>query len=351
MLWLNTKINNLVKTINPKDIAFLLASGLEINKAKRSRQKAQVALDCLSSHVSFKNYFFEFYFRDFSHKLRCVALGGFSNDLKSPYVGRSVDSNSSVVYKVFHTKKAYFDINLDKEHGRRGELVKKLGVKASFLLPVENFGIIVVDKNDTDKFDDYELVLLKHFIDEVVSPSLDLAFDNEKNFGASIRDSLTRLYNHGYFMFQLDNLIENARRLNIPISLVMIDIDYFKNYNDMHGHPKGDKVLVNVANLLRHNTRKGDVVARYGGEEFAILLFNANAGVAAMKAEQFRKAVQNFYFEYEKMQPNKDLTISLGVASFPLHTKEGADLLIKADKALYNSKNKGKNRVSVYGNY
>src|SRR3989344_8593302 len=107
MLWLSNKINDLVSHINPKDIAFLLASSLEINKAKRSKLKAQVALNCLSGRKSFSNYILEFYFKDSSNKLRLAALNGGGGNVGVNNVGRSIHNNS-IVYKVFNNKKVYF---------------------------------------------------------------------------------------------------------------------------------------------------------------------------------------------------------------------------------------------------
>lgn len=350
MLWLNTKIGDLVSSINPKDIAFLLASNLEINKAKGSRAKAQIAADCLVAHKYFEDYFIEFYFKDSGNELRCVALGGMDKALSNFYIDRSIH-HSSVVYKVFNVKKTYVDTSFNKEKGRRFELISRLGIKSSFLIPISDFGVLILNQTNRERVPKYNLVLLNHFVDSVIIPSLDLAFDNEKNFAASIRDSLTLLYNHGYFKFQLEREFENAKRGKYNLSLIMIDVDFFKYYNDINGHPKGDKVLVGIADILKHNTRKGDLVARYGGEEFVVLLFNSKLKEAVGKAEQFRKVVMNHHFENEELQPNRNLTISLGVANFPLNAKAPNELLEKADKALYQSKNAGKNVVSVYRSF
>ena len=346
MLWLNQKINNLVRSINPKDIAFLLASNLELNKAKKSNLKAQVALDCLSSHQSFKNYIFEFYFK-LSDKLRCIALSSIDPSLVSHYIDRSVDKNS-IVNKIFQSKKIQFYSDNKEEKGRRSELINKLNIKSSLFLPINDFGVLVIDKLDDKKFTDYELLLLKRFIEEAISPSLDLAFDNERNFVASIKDPLTSLYNQGYFKFQLEREIENARRSKSKISLIMIDVDYFKNYNDLNGHPMGDKVLRNIGNILKNNTREGDLAARYGGEEFAIILINTKLKLAVQKAKQIRRAISEFKFEKEELQPRGNLTISLGVASFPKEAKTAEELLDHADKALYKSKNSGRNKVTIF---
>ena len=346
MLWLTSKIQHLVTSINPNDIAFLLASSLEINKQKKSSMKAQAALDCLSSYKSFKKYIFEFYLKE-DKKFRCVALTGVDKEIFSSYKGRSV-KHGSTSYNIFNSKKMKFDTDIEKEVGRRKELLVKLGIKSSLILPIDISGILVVNKYDGNKFDNYEILLLKHFVEDVLTPSLDLALDNEKNMEAAIRDPLTGLYNHGYFMFQLDVESEQSLRGNYSVSLVMIDIDYFKNYNDMHGHPMGDKVLIDVAKILKDNTRRGDLVARYGGEEFAVLLFNVKLRTAENKAEELRKAIADHIFEKEELQPNGNLTISLGVASLPKQAISAGDLLEKADKALYKSKTSGKNKVTIY---
>ena len=136
------------------------------------------------------------------------------------------------------------------------------------------------------------------------------------------------------YLWNIDREIENAKRGGNSICLIMLDIDYFKHYNDKNGHPKGDKVLFNVAKILKENTRKGDIVARYGGEEFAIILPNANSSGGYNKAEQIRKAIADFKFDREEFQPGGNLTISLGLADFPLNAIEPNELLEKADKAL-----------------
>ncbi len=348
MLWFNNKVNKLIFNINSKDIAFLLTSSLEVNKQKRSKLKVQTALGCLNSHASFHDYIFEFFLKEKMGKLRCAAISGVTKDLMGMYYGRRA-MPGSLVSEVFNSRKTRFVVTTNNEPGRRGEFLRRTNTRASLLVPIEDFGVLVVNRFDTDKFSDYELTLLKYFVDEIVKSSLELALDNEKNFNAAIRDSMTDLYNHGYFLFQLEREIENAKRDNYPISLIMIDLDYFKHYNDLHGHPRGDKVLIDIAKILKYNTRWGDVVARYGGEEFVVVLHNAKLKFAVAKAERLRTAVSNFRFYKEEMQPNRDLTISLGVASFPETVSNSSELIEKADKALYFSKNNGKNRVSVYG--
>ncbi len=348
MLWFTNKVNRIISEINSQDIAFLFTSLIEINRQKRSKLKAQVALKCLISHKSFGRYMFELYLMERTNKLRCVAISGVLKEIYNLYYGRAV-LHDSRIYSVFYSKKIFFDKNFDNEKGRRSELLKKINAQSSLLLPIANFGDLVVNKLDKNNFNDYEILLLKNFVYEVIGPSLELALDNEKNFNSAIRDPLTGLYNHGYFMSQIEREINNAKRGKYKISLIMIDVDYFKHYNDLNGHPKGDQVLISIANLLKHNTRNGDIAARYGGEEFVVILYNTNIKLAAEKAERLRKTIADYNFYKKEMQPNGNLTISLGVANFPSDADESKELIEKADKALYFSKNSGKNRVSVYG--
>lgn len=347
MLWLDTKIMELASSVGPKDIAFLVISSLEINKNKGSAQKAQAAVQCLLLHPTFKKYLFEFYIKA-DDKIRAVALGGFEKNLVLNYQGKSV-SRYNKLYQSFVSGKTGFYKSKELVVGRRAELLAKADVKSFLVLPINHYGVLVVDRVDEEKFENYEITLLKHFVYDVVAPSLELAVDNEQNMEAAIKDPLTGIYNHGYFKMEFARQCSNALRGRYNLSLIMTDVDYFKNYNDLHGHPAGDRVLIGVANILKNNVRGGDFVARYGGEEFAVVLVGCNLKSAFKKAEYLRRAVANYRFEKEELQPNGDLTISLGVASLQKNIKSAKELIENADKALYKSKNTGKNKVSAYG--
>ena len=344
MYWLTTKIEEITSNINLKDIAFLLASTLEINKVKDSREKLKIALDFLSSHKSFKDYIFEFYLKE-NNKLRCVAISPIVESLKNDYLGKSISNNDNIYVACNLGKVLFFD---KIEENKRSPFLDFFKINSYLVLPCKDFGALVVNRNDSSIFSDYEVGFLNNFVANVVSPSLDLALDNEKNMELAIRDSLTGLYNHGYFKFRLEREVENAKRSSLPLSLIMIDVDYFKHYNDTHGHIKGDLILADLAKIFRANTRVGDLVTRYGGEEFAILLFNINLDDALKKAEEIRLAVENHKFDMEDKQPNGDLTISLGVASLPTNASDAISLLENSDKALYKAKNSGKNKVIIY---
>ena len=160
----------------------------------------------------------------------------------------------------------------------------------------------------------------------------------------SNRDPMTQLPNIRYFKNNVAKLIENRS----PMGIVMLDVDYFKVYNDTHGHQKGDAVLRSVAQILKDSTGKDDLVARYGGEEFICCLASPHGQEEAAKmAEQIRKNIQEFHFDGEEMQPEGILTISVGMS----YTEGGAsleELIEEADQSLYQSKRQGRNRVTVF---
>jgi diguanylate cyclase (GGDEF)-like protein len=129
------------------------------------------------------------------------------------------------------------------------------------------------------------------------------------------------------------------------VALAMFDIDHFKHYNDSHGHQEGNRVLQKVAELLRQTGRRGDVVARYGGEEFVALLYGASAADAFRFAESFRRAVGTQGFAGESSQPLGRVTVSSGIATFPLDAQDDIALVKVADSRLYQAKEQGRDRT------
>lgn len=162
------------------------------------------------------------------------------------------------------------------------------------------------------------------------------------------KDGLTGLYNHRYFHDTLREKIILSERDNQPISMIIMDIDYFKHYNDLYGHQKGDEVLKNIGILLKEVSRPKDIVARYGGEEFALILPNTNENEVIKIGEHIRRNIETTYFEGEENQPNGKLTVSVGISVFPDKAKNDIDLIKSADDALYRAKFFNKNRVEIY---
>ncbi len=189
------------------------------------------------------------------------------------------------------------------------------------------------------------LLRIKHLHDELELKIKELEIAQSKLIQLAITDGLTGLHNYRYFKEQLSQEITRAKRHNTNVSIAMIDIDYFKNYNDTHGHPAGDLILKTIADLLRNNIRKIDVAARYGGEEFALILAETDKQAAGFVANKIKNLIERQKFDYEETQPNGKLTISMGIATFPEDAMTPDELVKMADQRLYCAKKAGRNRV------
>ncbi len=164
----------------------------------------------------------------------------------------------------------------------------------------------------------------------------------------AITDALTGLYNHRYFQERLSEEINRVERYGHPLSLIMLDIDFFKRYNDTFGHVMGDTLLSELATIMKKNVRKIDIVSRYGGEEFIIILPETGIDEAEAVAEKIRKSVEDFNFSIEVLKPvDWKLTISAGVAALNKGISK-TDFIKFADQAMYSAKGEGKNKVYCY---
>jgi len=162
-----------------------------------------------------------------------------------------------------------------------------------------------------------------------------------------ITDEKTKLFNFRHFKSELHSEIARAKRFSEPVSLIMIDADKFKHYNDTNGHVLGDEALIKMAKLMKSLCRETDKPARFGGEEFAVLLPKTGKEEAVIFAERIRKAIEEAVFVNQEKQPGGNFTASLGVATYPEDCTDAETLVNAADKALYKAKEKGRNRVEA----
>lgn len=160
-------------------------------------------------------------------------------------------------------------------------------------------------------------------------------------------DGLTGLYNARFFYDRVETEITRSRRYGHALSLLMLDIDHFKKFNDTYGHLGGDEALKHLARILREESRATDIVARYGGEEFGVVLPETDGENAQKLAERIRHAVESQPFDLDLLKREASLTISIGVATMPEDLARAEDLVRLADKALYRAKQGGRNRVST----
>jgi diguanylate cyclase (GGDEF)-like protein len=168
--------------------------------------------------------------------------------------------------------------------------------------------------------------------------------DFEQQYKLATTDGLTDLYNHRYFQEQIRMQVEHCKRYQTKFSLIIIDIDFFKKFNDTFGHQSGDAVLRQVAQTLKKNVRATDIVCRYGGEEMSIILPNTDLSEAISTAQKICERVAGQKY---KLSNGKDanVTISLGVATYPKDGEEAETIISNADKRLYEAKNNGRNQV------
>ncbi|MCG3120152.1 MAG: hypothetical protein ALAOOOJD_02777 [bacterium] len=164
----------------------------------------------------------------------------------------------------------------------------------------------------------------------------------------SITDELTKVFNRRYFNQRFEREMQRAQRYQRPLSLIMLDIDHFKIFNDTHGHLWGDAVLKQVAQALEDSLRKADILARFGGEEFVILLPEIDKAHGRQVAEKLRHAIEHTPFPKAETQPLGKITASLGLASYPEDAEGASDLIHHADQGLYLAKSRGRNQVGVY---
>ena len=189
------------------------------------------------------------------------------------------------------------------------------------------------------------LLRIKSLHDQLNEKIAELEIAKERLRQLAITDGLTGLSNHRNFKEFLMRELDRAKRHQLHISVVMIDIDYFKHYNDTHGHQAGDVLLKKASALFAENIRKNDLAARYGGEEFALVLIETGKKAATLVAEKIKDLVEEYPFANEHTQPNGRTTVSMGVATYPTDATEFDDLIRCADLRLYKAKEMGRNRV------
>ncbi len=205
-------------------------------------------------------------------------------------------------------------------------------------------GLLLLGEQITEEpYSDYEK---EHILN--IAALAAIAISNAALLEMTTTDMMTHLKLKHYFYTVLMEKLEISHSQDMPVSVLMLDIDFFKRFNDTYGHSCGDIVLQMVASVIQQNTRAQDMAARYGGEEFVVMLCDTSEKTAAKIAERIRASIENLDILYEGQHLN--LTISIGVAQYDPENDSTARVLVdRADKALYNSKQTGRNKVSVAG--
>lgn len=234
------------------------------------------------------------------------------NEDGSPLVLQNFSNNKNVLFYIYNANQElyFYGLNQDLSDHHYTSLISELTIKMGNMLR------------------------------ESHKVNLELKHSNEKVLELSETDGLTHLLNHTAFMSRAEVQIKHNQRYNHPCSLLMADIDHFKLVNDQYGHQAGDSVLEQLGQLLLNEIRIGDIAARYGGEEFVIFLPNTTSSDAQELAERIRSGMESL----NPLGKKHPVTISLGIAQCQKQ-EQLSELISKADQALYNAKNNGRNRV------
>jgi diguanylate cyclase (GGDEF)-like protein len=267
---------------------------------------------------------------------RVIQRGGASSDdlereLRRLEADRGESIYADCLYMLSHLR---FEGPDAKQHWRRilahrNEMQERLGSDVDLLVALVSYFVEVERKLETPK-----VIELRLF---------------EQTQASAYRDELTNLCNFRLFREHLSRELQQAERYGSPLSLVMVDIDDFKHYNDTNGHEAGNEVLATMAGLIAASLRGSDVPARYGGEEFVLVLPATSKSDARMVAERARVAIEQHPFPHRETQPGGALTVSMGVATCPADGRDERSLVRHADQAMYVAKARGKNQVYLYG--
>ena len=258
--------------------------------------------------------------------------------INSPLV--SVLSEKEKVFTVRDIQKEIPDEPLDQIYSLKPSLIVPLFQKNRMN------GILLLgermDLGGGTAFDDYDA---KQILS--ISSLASMAINNAALLERSSTDMMTRLKLKYYFFNQLTDRLDLAIAQNLPVGVIMFDIDHFKSFNDTYGHACGDYVLITVAKIIKNSVRSQDIASRYGGEEFTVMLPNTLREDAMQVAERIRSNIENAYFNYEGKQVH--VTISGGVSVYDAEdnpVSSAKEFVEQADKALYVSKTSGRNRIT-----
>ncbi|NCO94087.1 MAG: hypothetical protein COZ06_29890 [Armatimonadetes bacterium CG_4_10_14_3_um_filter_66_18] len=255
------------------------------------------------------------------------------------FIDRTARLRSSLGFKLTEVQKSlllFRDVSRRALEGRFGE----------------DHRAMLEARDDIDRCLDVTIFDVSEVYQEVANAKINsyvqkIELINEQLEDLSLRDPLTGAQNHRYFQEDLGNEIVRATRYATPVSLLMLDVDWFKRVNDEHGHPFGDEVLRELVQIIRENLREVDTVARYGGEEIALILPETPKEGAHKVAEKVRRQIENHVF-LNGGGASAKVTVSIGVATCPTDHSEKGGLVEAADKALYQAKAQGRNQVVAY---
>jgi diguanylate cyclase (GGDEF)-like protein len=264
------------------------------------------------------------------------AFPDFNPDVTKSVIGKVVENKQGALFKDFLN--AERDEIIQKEKGLRAMAIAPLTFEEMSL------GAIIMANGTPDDFDQEKYHLFTLLANQAALAIRNVQLQKETQMLA-ITDSLSGMFTHGYFQENLTKKINEAKYSDpaLAVSLMILDVDFFKKVNDNYGHPQGDALLKQLGAIIKQHARQHDVVCRYGGDEFTITLPGADRIQAVLLAERIRQAVE----EYEFVLGSNIVHVSIsgGVASFPDDAGTKKELVDRADKSLLEAKEKGRNKI------
>ena len=242
------------------------------------------------------------------------------------------------------------DVRKDRRFNRAVDRVTRFKTRSVLCVPIVNkkrtIGVLeMINKLNREPFDEKDQDLLRTLVDQAAI-ALERAMLYERMSNLAITDDLTKLYNFRYLDEILDREIERCQRYGSVLSLIFLDMDYFKHVNDTHGHLMGSKVLIEMAHILTENLRGVDIIARYGGDEFVVALPETNVQTALRITQRLHKSLKAHEFLKEEGLGTR-MSASFGIAGYPEHAQSKRDLVRLADHAMYQAKNSGRSQICV----
>ena len=344
---------SLILNNNLKDQADRLAVLYEIGKAITSTLEIDDLLDLIYKHlsqvISCDAYFVSLYLPE-DHLLDIKLL----IDQGKRYAPEKSSASEGLSSWIVKNRKPLLIQDLRKEINFlpvKPVMVGEKKLSRSWLgvpMQIEDdlIGLLAVASYQPNVFDEMDQLLLEQIAQQAVLSIQNARIHEEVSRQAKL-DSLTGVSNHNHLIEQLYEDAEFALTAPIPLSMIMLDIDYFKLYNDTYGHVIGDQVLILTVQAIQSHIKKTDTVGRWGGEEFGVILPNTTISQAKLVANRIRHTLSELpLFDVEGKTIPKP-TISQGIATLPDHTSDVDELVIIADRALYRAKNKGRDQVAI----
>ncbi len=261
-----------------------------------------------------------------------------------------LDIGEGIAGKVWETGKSVLieDVKKDNRFSDKADKQINETTKSIIASPIVIKGDIIgvmeaINKLDKTNFDHFDLEIF-----EKLALHAAIAIENAELYRAGICDKMSNLYNHEFFIVQLEKELQRSNRYNHSLSIIIFDIDHFKKINDTYGHQFGDQVIIKIASLIKNSCRENiDLACRYGGEEFTLILPETEKENAIVLAERIRQKIKQLSIPFKGK--DIELTVSAGVSSNDEDNPENRDEFIKmADSALYYSKNNGRDKVTYF---